>query len=94
MFRKIENVEKIVNVFRCLGFNDEQILKLVSNKKSYINRFANLEESFSFFRTEMLKRNYTEEEIYALATNYPCAMFYLPPYPVPTGASSAIDLEI
>lgn len=76
MYHKIGNVEKIIDVFRTLGFNDEQILKLVAKKKSYISRFNKINESFAFYYAEMKKRNYTEEEIYALATNYPNAMFY------------------
>lgn len=76
MYHKIENVEKIVNTFRNLGFNDEQILKLASNKKSYISRFKEIKTSFAYYYSEMKKRNYTDEEIYALATNYPNAMFY------------------
>lgn len=76
MYRKIGNVEKIIDVFRDLGFNDEQILKLVANKKRYISRIDSIKDSFSNYHEEMVKRNYTEDEIYALATNYPSAMFY------------------
>lgn len=76
MYHKIGNVEKIVKVFRELGFNDEQILKLVANKKSYVSRFSTIKESFSYYHAEMLRKNYSEEEIYALATAYPNAMFY------------------
>lgn len=75
MYRKIGNVENIIDVFSRLGFNDEQILKFVANKKNYIKRFDKIEESFYFYRDEMKKRNYTEEEIYALATNYPNVIF-------------------
>lgn len=76
MYHKIGNVEKMVCIFQELGFNDEQILKLVSNKKKYINRLDNIKEAFEYYQTEMKKRNYTEEEIHALATTYPNAIFY------------------
>lgn len=76
MYHKIANVEKIIKVFTKLGFSDAQILKLVSNKKPYIKRFAEIEDAFQYYKKEMLNREYTEEEIYALATNYPAAIFY------------------
>lgn len=76
MYHKIANVTKIVDKFVRLGFNDEQILDLVSNKKQYIKRIDELESSFAFYKEEMLKRNYSEEEIYALATKYPASMFH------------------
>lgn len=75
MYHKIGNVEKIVNVFRDLGFNDEQILKLVANKKRYISRLDSIKDSFYNYHEEMVKRNYSEDEIYALATAYPSAIF-------------------
>ncbi len=74
----ISNVEtmKAFQLFRPLGFSDEQIIMILKKWNTIKNDLDTMKENFPTFEQYLLDLNYTKEQIRDLAANYPKAMTY------------------